>query len=40
LCVAIDITLPNEYINTKPVEFWRKNKITIGKHPAIFILGK
>jgi 16S rRNA (cytidine1402-2'-O)-methyltransferase len=40
LCVAIDITLPNEYINTKPVELWRKNKITIGKHPAIFILGK
>jgi 16S rRNA (cytidine1402-2'-O)-methyltransferase len=40
LCIAIDITLPDEYIYTKPVESWRKNKITIGKRPAIFILGK
>lgn len=40
LCVAIDLTMPDEYIKTHTVNEWRKNKIIIGKRPAIFLLGK
>ena len=39
LCVAIDITLPDEVIMTKSIKDWRKSKFTIGKQPAVFLLG-
>ncbi|MEZ5013722.1 MAG: SAM-dependent methyltransferase [Chitinophagales bacterium] len=39
LCVAIDLTGPGERIISKAVADWKKNKITIGKVPAIFLLG-
>lgn len=38
VCIAADITLPSAYIKTRTVEQWRKNKITIGKRPCVFIL--
>lgn len=40
LCIACDITLPNEYIRTKTIEVWKKQKPNIHKRPCIFILGK
>ena len=40
LCVAVDITLPNEYIKTMTVEEWKKEKIDLHKRPAIFIIHK
>lgn len=40
LCVAVDITLPNEYIKTMSVEEWKKAKIDLHKRPAIFIIHK
>jgi 16S rRNA (cytidine1402-2'-O)-methyltransferase len=40
LCIAVDITLATEYICTKAVGDWKRNVPPIGKHPAIFILGK
>ena len=40
LCVACDITLPTEYIKTKTVEQWSKNKVDLNKRPTIFIIHK
>lgn len=40
LCVAVDITGPNESIRTKTVAAWRKEPATIGKLPAIFLFGR
>ncbi len=40
LCIASNITLPNEYIKTKTVTEWKKsNKQNLAKIPAIFLLG-
>ncbi|HUX21905.1 MAG TPA: SAM-dependent methyltransferase [Spirochaetia bacterium] len=40
LCVALDLTLPAEYIRTKAISAWKRNPVTIGKRPAIFLLGR
>ena len=38
LCIAVDLTGPNEQIRTRTVEDWRKNVPDIHKKPAIFLL--
>ena len=38
LCVAADLTLPTQFIRTKPVAAWRREPVTIGKRPCVFIL--
>ena len=38
LCIAVDITGKNEWIKTKTVGDWHKNKPDIHKKPAIFLL--
>lgn len=40
LCIACDITLPTEFIKTKSVNDWKKNKVDLHKRPCIFILHK
>ena len=40
LCVATDITLPTEYIKTKKINAWKKEKVDLHKRPTIFILHK
>lgn len=40
LCIACDITLPTEFIQTKSIADWKKNKPDIHKRPAIFLLNK
>ena len=40
LCVAVDITLPKEYIKTMTVEEWKQEKIDLHKRPAIYIIHK
>ncbi|WP_037319957.1 SAM-dependent methyltransferase [Salegentibacter sp. Hel_I_6] len=40
LSVACDLTLPTEYIVTKPVSDWSKTKTDLHKRPAIFIFQK
>ncbi len=40
LCVACDITLPTEYIKTKTIKEWKKNKVDLHKRPCIFIIHK
>ena len=38
LCVAADITQPQETILTKEVREWKKTKLTIGKRPCVFLI--
>jgi 16S rRNA (cytidine1402-2'-O)-methyltransferase len=40
LCVACDITLPTEYIKTKTIQEWKKEKADLHNRPCIFILHK
>lgn len=38
LCLAADITLPTQFIKTKSIAQWRKQPVTIGKRPCVFII--
>ena len=38
LCIATDVTLEGEFIKTKTIAEWKKNKPEINKRPSIFIL--
>lgn len=38
LCIAVDITGTHEWIKTKTIAGWQKNKPDIHKRPAIFLL--
>ncbi len=40
LCIAKNITLPDEFIATKPISDWRKQKVDLHKQPSIFLLGR
>ena len=40
LCVACDITLPTEYIKTKTINEWIKEKADLHNRPCIFIIHK
>ncbi len=39
LCIARNISEPEEYIQTKTIGDWEKTKIDLNKRPCIFILG-
>jgi 16S rRNA (cytidine1402-2'-O)-methyltransferase len=38
LCIATNLTAPNEKIKTKNIAYWRKNKPDLNKKPTIFCL--
>ncbi len=38
LCIAAELTSPNEYIKTKTIGAWKKEKTDFHKKPAIFLL--
>ena len=40
LCIAADITLPQEYIKTMRVVNWKKTKVDLHNRPTIFIIHK
>ncbi|MFN3639908.1 MAG: SAM-dependent methyltransferase [Flavobacterium sp.] len=40
LCIAADLTLSTEFIKTKTVKEWKKNKPELHNRPAIFIVQK
>lgn len=40
ICVACDLTLPTEFIRTKPAIDWKNCKEDLHKRPAIFIIQK
>ena len=38
LCIAVDLTSADEYIKTKTITEWKKEKVDLHKRPAIFLL--
>jgi 16S rRNA (cytidine1402-2'-O)-methyltransferase len=40
LCIAVDISLPSEYIKTYTVSEWKRISPSLHKRPAIFIIQK
>ena len=38
LCIACDITLSTEFIDTKKISDWKKTSLDLNKRPAIFIV--
>ena len=38
LCIAADITLPDQFIRTRTIREWRNDKPTIGKRPCVFLI--
>lgn len=39
LCIATNLTLPNESVKTRSIVEWRKIKPDPGKNPTVFLLG-
>jgi len=39
LCIAADLTLPTQFIQTKSVSEWRKLAPDLGKRPTVFVIG-
>jgi 16S rRNA (cytidine1402-2'-O)-methyltransferase len=39
LCIAVDLTGPQEWVKTKAIKDWQHNLPDIHKRPAIFLLG-
>ena len=39
LCIAANITSDEQFIETHPVKYWRKNKPDLHKQPTIFLIG-
>lgn len=40
LCIAQNLTMDDESIQTKTIDKWKKSEIILGKHPAIFLIGR
>ncbi len=40
ICVAADLTMPDEYIKTLPARLWKNNKPELHKRPVVFLIGK
>ncbi len=41
LCIAADLTLPEQFVKTMPVAQWKKSRIPLlNKRPALFLIGK
>lgn len=38
LSVAMNLTLPNQFVRMQSVGQWRKDRVELGKHPAVFLL--
>ena len=38
VCIAANITMPDAYIKTKKVSEWKKEALTIGKRPCVFMI--
>ena len=39
LCIACDLTLPTQFIRTKTIGEWKKEKVEINKRYCIFLMG-
>ena len=38
LCIAANLTCPDEYIRTRTIAQWKAQPVTIGKRPCVFVL--
>lgn len=38
LCLAVNLTAPDEDVRTKTIEQWKKEKTVIGKRPCVFLM--
>lgn len=38
VCIAANITMPDAFIKTKKVSAWKKEQLTIGKRPCVFLI--
>lgn len=38
VCVAANLTCPDQFIRTLPVSQWKKQQLVIGKRPCVFII--
>lgn len=38
VCVAADITMPDQFIRTRTVAQWRKSELVISKRPTVFLI--
>lgn len=38
LCIAVNITCPDQWIKTQTIAAWKKEQIEIGKRPCVFLL--
>lgn len=38
VCIAADITMPDAFIRTRKVSEWKKEGLTIGKRPCVFLI--
>jgi 16S rRNA (cytidine1402-2'-O)-methyltransferase len=39
LCVAVDLTLPSESVATRTIALWKKERLSLNRRPAVFLLG-
>jgi len=39
LCVAANITAPNEFVKTRPIKYWNAKNYNFHKKPCIFLIG-
>ncbi|HLW39289.1 MAG TPA: SAM-dependent methyltransferase [Brumimicrobium sp.] len=40
LCIACDLTLPSERVQTMTIAEWRENAFSLDKRPSMFLIGK
>lgn len=40
VCIGVDLTGPNEWIKTGTVDYWKKNKPSLHKKLAVFLIGQ
>ena len=38
VCIAANITMPDAFIKTRKVSAWKKEQLTIGKRPCVFLI--
>lgn len=38
VCIAANITMPDAYIKTRKVSEWKKEELSIGKRPCVFLI--
>ena len=40
LCIAVDLTLPTQFVRSAPIRQWRTSMPDLNRRPAVFLLGR